>query len=127
MAQLPATLKSPAGEYICRSGSWFNASILMSPTTPMTVADGLRPRHIGRRNLSIMRQYVSDMKSVTEQAILSTLEFLWQRMKIVVEPSAAVALAPLFVGDLNVDHSRVGVILSGGNVDIGLSHLNRQT
>lgn len=86
---------------------------------PQTVADGLRPRYVGQRNLDIMRQYVADMTTVSEEAIKETLRFIWTRLKIIVEPSAAVALAPLFTGQYPVPAGqRVGVILSGGNVTI---------
>jgi len=85
---------------------------------PATIADGLRPRHIGQRNLEIMQKYVSDMITVDEEAIVSTLIFIWERMKIIVEPSAAVALAPIFTKQLGIQNKRVGVLISGGNVDI---------
>ncbi|MEW5985494.1 MAG: pyridoxal-phosphate dependent enzyme, partial [Chloroflexota bacterium] len=54
---------------------------------PQTVADGLRPRYVGQRNLDIMRQYVADMTTVSEEAIKETLRFIWTRLKIIVEPS----------------------------------------
>jgi threonine dehydratase len=65
-----------------------------------------------------MQQYVHDMTSVSERAIIDTLTFLWQRLKIVVEPSAAVALAPLFTGAYAGTGRRVGILLSGGNADV---------
>lgn len=85
---------------------------------PETIADGLRTRSIGERNLDVMRRYVADMVVVSEAAILEALEFLWQTVKIVVEPSAAVAMAPLLDGTFRTPGKRVGVILSGGNVDL---------
>lgn len=98
--------------------SWLSGRVVELDRVPDTVADGLRPRHIGQLNLDIMRSHVADMTTVSEQAIISTLLFLWQRMKIVVEPSAAVALAPIFTGRYKVKRNRIGVILSGGNVDL---------
>jgi threonine dehydratase len=97
--------------------SWRENRIVNLPAVPRTIADGLRTRFIGRRNLEIMRQYVHDMTTTDDDAILDTLEFLWTRLKIVVEPSAAAALAPLFSGRYPLQGKRVGVILSGGNVD----------
>ena len=85
---------------------------------PDTIADGLRTRHIGERNLEVMRRYVADMTIVSEAAIVETLRFVWERMKIVIEPSAAVALAPLLTGAWGGAGSRAGVIFSGGNVDL---------
>lgn len=100
--------------------SWRENAIYKLDAVPVTLADGLRTRAIGRRNLAIMHELVSDMLTVSEEAILETLEFIWSRLKIVVEPSSAVALAPLFTGTYTLPpDSRVGVLLSGGNVDVG--------
>ncbi|MBP6470982.1 MAG: pyridoxal-phosphate dependent enzyme [Chloroflexi bacterium] len=98
--------------------SWRENRIVALDDAPDTIADGLRTRYIGQRNLAIMRQYVSDMTAVSETDILATLEFLWTRMKLLVEPSSAVALAPLFTGSYPLPGQRVGVLLSGGNADI---------
>jgi threonine dehydratase len=98
--------------------SWKEGKIYTLDKVPRTIADGLRPRHIGVRNLQIMRKFVSDMTTVSESEILHSLLFLWQRLKIVVEPSASVALAPVFSRQYQAVGQRVGVILSGGNVDL---------
>jgi threonine dehydratase len=98
--------------------SWREGRLIALEAVPDTIADGLRPLQIGERTLDVMRNYVDDMTVVDEAAIIATLKFLWQRMKIVVEPSAAVALAPLFVGQYRAEGKRIGVILSGGNVDV---------
>ncbi len=99
--------------------SWRENTIHKLDSVPVTLADGLRTRAIGQRNLTIMHELVSDMLTVEEAAILETLEFIWSRLKIVVEPSSAVALAPLLTGAYRLPAgSRVGVLLSGGNVDV---------
>lgn len=98
--------------------SWRAGQIVTLEQVPDTIADGLRTRHIGERNLAIMRRYVADMVTVSEADIMATLQFIWQRLKIIVEPSAAVALAPLFTGQYTAPGQRVGVLFSGGNVDI---------
>lgn len=98
--------------------SWREGRLIALEAVPDTIADGLRPLRIGERTLSVMRDYVADMTVVDEESIVTTLKFLWQRMKLVVEPSAAVALAPIFTGQYRAEGRRVGVILSGGNVDI---------
>jgi len=97
--------------------SWREGQIISLDQVPDTVADGLRPRFIGKRNLRIMRRYVADMTTVSEETIMKSLLFIWQRMKIIVEPSAAVALAPLLSGQKDARGKRVGILLSGGNVD----------
>lgn len=99
--------------------SWRSGQIVTLDSVPETVADGLRTRAIGRRNIEIMRRYVHAMTTVSEKEIMQALEFVWSRLKIVVEPSSAVALAPLLTGTFKVPSgSRVGILLSGGNVDV---------
>ncbi len=98
--------------------SWRENKIVSLERVPETIADGLRTRFIGERNLAVMQKYVADMTTVTEDDIYATLEFLWTYLKVVVEPSSAVALAPLFCGKYQAPGRRVGVILSGGNVNV---------
>jgi threo-3-hydroxy-L-aspartate ammonia-lyase len=98
--------------------SWREGKIHRLREVPETIADGLRTRYIGERNLVIMRRYVHDMTVAGEEAILEAMRYIWQRLKIIVEPSAAVALAPLLSGAYPAAGKRVGVILSGGNVDL---------
>ncbi len=85
---------------------------------PHTIADGLRTP-LGENTFEIIRRSVDDIVTVTEQQIVAALRLLWERLKIVVEPSSAVAAAPLFFGSILRRGTRVGVILSGGNVDAG--------
>ena len=96
---------------------WRAGTVQRLEEVPATIADGLRTRFVGERNLAVMRQYVYDMTTVAEEEIVATLRFVWQRLKIIIEPSSAVALAPLFTGRYPAPGRRVGVILSGGNVD----------
>lgn len=110
--------------------SWREGRVHRLAVVPDTIADGLRTRFIGERNLAIMQQYVADMTTVSEAAILETLTFIWTRLKIVVEPSAAVALAPLLIGQYNMADNRVangrprvGVIISGGNIDLSATEI----
>jgi threo-3-hydroxy-L-aspartate ammonia-lyase len=98
--------------------SWRDNQIYTLADVPDTLADGLRTRAIGRRNLAVMRRYVADMTAVSEAEILQAVEFIWSRLKMVVEPSAAVALAPLLSGRYAPVGQRVGVLLSGGNVNV---------
>lgn len=97
--------------------SWRSGVIERLEGVPETIADGLRTRFIGERNLNVMRRYVYDMTTVSEEEIILSLRFIWQRLKIIVEPSSAVALGPLLSGRYSVQGRRVGVIFSGGNVD----------
>jgi threonine dehydratase len=107
--------------------SWRSGEIHKLDNVPDTIADGLRTRAVGQRNIEIMRRYVSDMVAVSEDNILESLRFIWERLKIIVEPSAAVALAPLLSEKVQVSPgSQVGILLSGGNVNVtACGFLNR--
>lgn len=97
--------------------SWRTGAVHRLEEVPATLADGLRTRFIGERNLAVMRRHVDDMTIASEQEIIGALRFVWQRLKIIIEPSSAVALAPLLSGSYQAPGVRAGVILSGGNVD----------
>lgn len=86
---------------------------------PQTMADGLKPKSLGEHTLQAIRTHVDGMFMVSEEEIKETLAFLWQRMKLLVEPSGAVGLAAVFHGKTGLQGKRIGVILSGGNADIG--------
>ena len=66
----------------------------------------------------MIREQIDDLLVVPEEEILPAMRFIWERMKIVIEPSSAVAVAPLLSGAIDAKGLRVGVILSGGNVDL---------
>ena len=82
-----------------------------------TIADGLRT-NIGEPNFAIVQQYVDDIVTVSEESIVSAMRAIWESMKIVIEPSAAVPYAAIMQGGLGVEGKRVGIILTGGNVDL---------
>jgi threonine dehydratase len=84
---------------------------------PDTVADGLRAT-IGPLTFAVLRAEIDEVVRVEEQDILDAMRYLWERMKIVVEPSAAVPLAALRRGLVAVRGHRAGIILSGGNIDL---------
>jgi threonine dehydratase len=85
--------------------------------TPDTIADGLRTP-LGEHTFRIVRALIDEIVVVPEADILPAMRFVWERMKLVIEPSSAVAVAPLLTGQLDVAGLRVGVILSGGNVNL---------
>jgi len=82
---------------------------------PRTIADGLRTP-LGESTFTIIRHLVDDIVVVPEEEILPAMRMIWERLKIVIEPSAAVAVAPLLSGAVRNRGSTVGVVLSGGNV-----------
>jgi len=85
--------------------------------TPNTIADGLLTP-LGENTFQIIRQLVNAIVLVSESDIVRAMRFIWERMKIVIEPSSAVAVAPLLNGTVQAKGKRVGVIVSGGNVDL---------
>ena len=96
----------------------FRSGELQTVENPNTVADGARTPYLGKITFPLVLQHVDDMVTVSEQSILKAMFFLWTRMKLVVEPTGALALAALLDGTIEVDGRRIGVVLSGGNVDV---------
>jgi threonine dehydratase len=84
---------------------------------PATVADGLLTS-LGTLTFAVIRERVGEIVTVSEAAIVAAMRHVWERMKVVVEPSSAVPLAALLEGKLPAAGRRIGVILSGGNVDL---------
>ena len=94
----------------------FHTGILHTVKNPPTIADGTRTPSLGKLTFPLVREYVDDMKTVSEHAIFEAVKFLLYRMKLVVEPSGALGLAALLSGAVK-PKGRIGVILSGGNMD----------
>jgi len=84
---------------------------------PKTIADGLKTQ-LGDINFPIIQKFVSKIIRVEESEIIEAMKFIWERMKIVIEPSSAVAVAAMFRNISEFKNRKVGVILSGGNVDV---------
>ena len=94
----------------------FRTGVLARVVNPKTIADGLRTPSLGEHTFPLVRGCVYDMRTVTEAAIATAVHFYFYRMKLVVEPSGAVTLAGAMNGAAD-GARRVGVIVSGGNVD----------
>ncbi|WP_258102999.1 threonine/serine dehydratase [Marinoscillum sp. MHG1-6] len=84
---------------------------------PNTIADGLKTT-IGQKNFEIIQNYVEEVITVEEEEIISAMKLIWERMKIIIEPSCAVAFAAVLKVKERFAGKRVGVILTGGNVDV---------
>ena len=95
----------------------FRAGRVIHTEKKFTIADGLRT-NVGEPNFAIIRRYVDDIVIVSEDAIISAMRMIWETMKITVEPSSAVPYAAIQEGKLDVAGQRVGIILTGGNVDL---------
>jgi threo-3-hydroxy-L-aspartate ammonia-lyase len=85
---------------------------------PQTIADGLQVTAPGKLTFPIIRELVEDILLVNDQELISTLRFILERMKVLVEPSGAAAAAAVFHRKLDFTGNRVGVLLSGGNMDL---------
>ena len=95
----------------------FRAGRRLVTEKKFTIADGLRT-NIGEPNFAIVQEYVDDIVTVSEEAIVSAMRAIWETMKIVVEPSAAVPYAAIQESRVDVASKRIGIILTGGNVDL---------
>ena len=95
----------------------FRAGERLPADAPQTIADGLLTS-VGVRNFALIRRCVDDIVTVSDAAIIRAMRLIWERMKIVVEPSAAVPLAAIVEQRIDVRETRVGIVLSGGNVDL---------
>lgn len=96
----------------------FKSGKLHEIKVPNSIADGLNTPSLGQITFPLIREYVDDFVTVSEEEIITTLHYLWTKMKIVVEPSGAVALAALFHQKLPMKDKKIGVVISGGNADI---------
>lgn len=94
----------------------FHTRVLHRVENPQTIADGTRTPSLGRITFPLVLEYVDDMATVSEQAIMEAVRFLFYRVKLVVEPSGALGLAALLSGSVPSE-GNVGIILSGGNID----------
>lgn len=96
----------------------FHSKTLQTVHNPPTIADGARTPSLGKITFPLVMRYVHDMVSVSDEALLRTMFFLWERLKIVVEPTGALAATALLEGIVKANNAHIGVIISGGNVDL---------
>jgi threonine dehydratase len=104
-----------AGDDATRS---FRSRHLETVQNPQTVADGARTSSLGSLTFPLMLQHVSDMTTVEDDALLAAMFYLWERLKLIVEPTGALGAAAALDGKIPIAGRRVGVILTGGNVDL---------
>ena len=103
-----------AGDDVTQS---FRSGKIVTIPVPDTIADGARTTAPGSVTFPLVQRYVNEMATVTDDELLPAMFWLWERMKIVVEPTGALAFAALFHRKLKAN-GKVGVVLSGGNVDL---------
>jgi threonine dehydratase len=95
----------------------FHAGRRLVTEKKFTIADGLRT-NIGEPNFPIIQRYVDDIVTVSEEAIVSAVRTIWETMKIVIEASSAVPYAAIAESKIDVVGKRIGIILTGGNIDL---------
>lgn len=95
----------------------FRAGHRVAIDLPDTIADGLRAM-LGERNFSVIAALVEDIVTVSEDEIIAAMRLVWERLKIIIEPSSAVPVAALMSGAVKLEGRDAGVILTGGNVDL---------
>lgn len=96
----------------------FRSGTIVDIAVPRTIADGAQTQHLGTLTFPIIRRLVADVVTVPDAALVDAMRFFAERMRIVVEPTGCLAAAAALSGAVDVRGRRVGIILSGGNVDL---------
>ena len=115
----PPTIKVFGGEPANADDAYrsFHSGTIQPALPPNTIADGLLTS-LGDKTFAVIRRYVDDILLVSEAEIVAAMKLVWERMKLIIEPSAAVPVAAVLQGLPHLKNKRVGIILSGGNVDL---------
>ena len=95
----------------------FKSGKLIPAYSTNTIADGLRTS-LGALPFSIIKNHVDDIVTVSESSIIEAMRYIWERMNIIIEPSCAVPVAALFENKVGAQGKKVGIIITGGNVDL---------
>jgi len=90
---------------------------IVPSNNPKTIADGLLTS-LGNRNFAIIKEKVEQIVTVSEDSIVEAMRLVWERMKIVIEPSSAVPLGAILEGKIDPRNQKIGIIMSGGNLDL---------
>src|SRR5262249_558460 len=106
-----------AGDDAARS---FRTKTLQTVDNPKTVADGARTASLGTLTFPLVLEYAGDVTTAADASLLKTMVYLGERLELVVEPTGALGAAAALEGTTAIRGARVGVILSGGNVDVSM-------
>ncbi|MBR7798564.1 threo-3-hydroxy-L-aspartate ammonia-lyase [Undibacterium sp. FT137W] len=96
----------------------FQSGKIVHIETPKTIADGAQTQHLGQHTFPVIQTFVDDIVTVSDQQLVETMRFFASRMKIVVEPTGCLGAAYAMSGELNLKERKVGVLVSGGNIDL---------
>ena len=98
----------------------FRAKAIQTVDNPQTIADGARTASLGKLTFAVILQHVHDIITADDAALVRTMFYIWERMKLVVEPTGVLGAAAAFEGLVDVRGARVGIVLSGGNIDLSM-------
>ena len=96
----------------------FRAGVIVHIDTPKTIADGAQTQHLGEYNFPIIRRDVQDVLTVSDSQLVGCMRFLAARMKLVVEPTGCLAFAAARERKAQLRSQKIGVLISGGNIDL---------
>jgi threonine dehydratase len=96
----------------------FRTGQIVHIDTPDTIADGAQTQHLGNYTFPVIQQRVDDILTVDDGALVDAMKFFASRMKIVVEPTGCLGAAALFSRQIDLQGKKVGVVISGGNLDL---------
>jgi len=96
----------------------FRSGQIVHIAVPKTLADGAQTQHLGQLTFEVIRRDVQDILTATDAQLIDAMRFFAERMKLVVEPTGCLGFAGALHGGLSLEGKRVGIILSGGNVDV---------
>jgi threonine dehydratase len=102
----------------------FRSGTIVHIATPSTIADGAQTQHLGVHTFPVIQRLVDDIVTVNDAELIAAMNFFAERMKLIVEPTGCLAAAAAFTGKINMAGKRVGIVLSGGNIDLHrIAHL----
>lgn len=96
----------------------FRTGKIVHIDTPKTIADGAQTQHLGQHTFPIIRELVDDIVTVSDAQLVDSMRFFASRMKIIVEPTGCLAAAAVLGKILDVSGKKVGIVVSGGNIDL---------
>jgi len=96
----------------------FRTGVLHTAENPQTIADGARTPSLGTLTFPLVRENVDDMVTVSDRELVEAMRLVWERLKLVVEPTGVLGLAALMAGRVDAGGRKVATVLTGGNVDL---------
>ena len=98
----------------------FRSGRIVHIPVPQSIADGALTQHLGQHNFPIIRRRVADVLTVSDLDLVAAMRFFAERMKLIVEPTGCLAASAVLNGAFAAEGKRVGVIISGGNIDLAV-------